>query len=123
MRFLPEVALCRLAEGLARALGTRVRTVFESAAGELEMWSKSAISQLDAQITERQRSYDQRIEAIDRIQQAATGLAERIAEIEASEDVLNLQEAKLRELTAQLVLPTAPGIGATANASAVLQTA
>ena len=46
-----------------------------------------------------------------------------IAEIEASEDVLNLQEAKLRELTAQLVLPTAPGIGATANASAVLQTA
>jgi hypothetical protein len=100
-----------------------VRTVFESAAGELEMWSKSAISQLDAQITERQRSYAQRIEAIDRIQQAATGLAERIAEIEASEDVLNLQEAKLRELTSQLVLPSASGTTGAAIAGAELQTA
>lgn len=120
---LLKLAQSEFSERLARALGTRVRTVFESAAGELEMWSKSAISQLDAQITERQRSYDQRIEAIDRIQQAATGLAERIAEIEASEDVLNLQEAKLQELTSQLVLPSASGIGGAAAAGAELQTA
>ena len=120
---LLKLAQSEFSERLARALGTRVRTVFESAAGELEMWSKSAISQLDAQITERQRSYAQRIEAIDRIQQAATGLAERIAEIEASEDVLNLQEAKLRELTSQLVLPAASGTTGAAVAGAELQTA
>lgn len=106
------------AERLVRALGTRVRTVYESAAGELELWSKTATAQLDAQITERKRSFEQRIEAIDRIQQAATGLSERIAEIEASEDVLNLQEAKLHELTAQLLVP-ASSAGGTSEGAAV----
>ena len=71
----------------------------------MELWSKTATAQLDAQVTERQRSFSQRIEAIDRIRSAATGLNDRIAEIEASEDVLNLQEAKLQELTAQLLSP------------------
>ena len=50
-------------------------------------------------------------------------MAERIAEIEASEDVLNLQEAKLRELTSQLVLPAASGTTGAAVAGAELQTA
>ena len=100
-----KLAQTEFAERLVRALGTRVRTVFESAAAEMELWSKTATAQLDAQVTERQRSFSQRIEAIDRIRSAATGLNDRIAEIEASEDVLNLQEAKLQELTAQLLSP------------------
>ena len=103
-----KLAQPEFAERLVRALGTRVRTVFESAAGELELWSKTAIAQLDAQITERQRSFGQRIEAIDRIRAAATGLNERIGEIEASEDVLNLLEIKLHELTSQLIPAVAP---------------
>ena len=103
-----KLAQPEFAERLVRALGTRVRTVFESAAGELELWSKTAIAQLDAQITERQRSFGQRIEAIDRIRAAATGLNERIGEIEASEDVLNLLEVKLHELTSQLIPAAAP---------------
>ena len=98
-----KLAQPEFAERLVRALATRVRTVFESAAGELEQWSKTATAQLDAQIGERQRSFGQRIEAIDRIRAAATGLNDRIGEIEASEDVLNLLEVKLNELTSQLI--------------------
>ncbi|CAM3342763.1 dynamin family protein [Paracidovorax anthurii] len=87
---------------LVRALGMRLRTVFESAANDLELWSKSATAQLDAQLRERKRSFARRIEAVDRIQHAASGLAERIAEIEQAEQELIQLESRLHELTEQL---------------------
>jgi hypothetical protein len=40
-------------------------------AGDVELWSKTAAAQLDAQLRERRRNFGRRIEAIDRIQQAA----------------------------------------------------
>ena len=52
---------------------------------------------------ERRRSGSRRIEAADRIQQAASGLVERIAEIEAGEDELIQLEQRLQELTSQLI--------------------
>ena len=70
------------------------------------IWSKSATAQLDAQLRERRRSFSRRIEAVDRIQQAASGLVERISEIEASEAELDLLELKLHELTSQLAPPS-----------------
>lgn len=90
-------------ERLVRALAMRLRTLLESAANELELWSKSATAQLDAQLRERKRSFSRRIEAVDRIQQAAGGLIERITEIEESELVLNQLERHFQELTAELI--------------------
>ncbi|MDU7590144.1 MAG: dynamin family protein, partial [Acidovorax sp.] len=55
------------------------------------------------QLRERRRSFSRRIEAVDRIQQAASGLVERIAEIEAGEDELIQLEQRLQELTSQLI--------------------
>ena len=63
---------------------TRLRVVYESALGEVELWNKSAAAQLDAQLRERRRNFGRRLEAIERIQQAATGLDDRIAEIEVA---------------------------------------
>jgi acyl carrier protein phosphodiesterase len=71
--------------------------------GEVELWSKSAASQLDAQMRERRRNFTRRIEAINRIQQAAGGLEERIQEIEQQEDSLNRMDTKLSELTDYLI--------------------
>jgi hypothetical protein len=88
---------------LVRALAMRLRTVYESMANDLELWSKSATAQLDAQLRERRRSFARRIEAVDRIQHAATGLVERITEIEAGEEELVQLERRLTELTAQLI--------------------
>ncbi|GAA4424411.1 dynamin family protein [Acidovorax lacteus] len=98
-----KLAQPEFAQRLVRALATRLRTVYESAANDLELWSKSATAQLDAQLRERRRSFSRRIEAVDRIQQAATGLVERITEIEASEEQLGWIEKRLQELTGQLV--------------------
>ncbi|MCM2345388.1 dynamin family protein [Acidovorax soli] len=98
-----KLAQPEFAERLVRALAMRLRTVYESAANDLELWSKSATAQLDAQLRERRRSFTRRIEAVDRIQHAATGLVERISEIEAGEEELIQLERRLTELTAQLI--------------------
>ncbi len=89
-------------ERLVRALATRLRVVYESALGEVELWNKSAASQLDAQLRERRRNFSRRLEAIERIQSAASGLDERIGEINVQEDVLNNLDNKLTELTSYL---------------------
>ncbi len=91
------------AERLVRALATRLRVVYESALSEVELWNKSASSQLDAQLRERRRNFARRIEAIERIQKAASGLDERIAEIGEQENVLNELDATLLDLTSHLV--------------------
>jgi hypothetical protein len=98
-----KLAQPEFADRLVRALGTRLRTVYESALGEVELWNKSAAAQLDAQLRERRRNFTRRLEAIERIQQAATGLDDRIAEIAAQETSLDELDAKLAELTGHLV--------------------
>lgn len=90
-------------ERLVRALATRLRVIYETALGEVELWNKSAASQLDAQLRERRRNFGRRLEAIERIQQAASGLDERIAEIDDQENVLNELDTKLTELTSHLM--------------------
>ena len=94
-------------ERLVRALGTRLRVVYESALNEVELWNKSASSQLDAQLRERRRTFGRRLKAIERIQQAATGLDERIAEIDEQEISLTELQIKLLELTSPF-LPLLP---------------
>jgi hypothetical protein len=98
-----RLAQPEFADRLVRALGTRLRTVYESALGEVELWNKSAAAQLDAQLRERRRNFTRRLEAIERIQQAASGLDDRIAEIAAQEGSLDELDAKLTELTGHLV--------------------
>ncbi|HEY8049465.1 MAG TPA: dynamin family protein [Ramlibacter sp.] len=98
-----RLAQPEFADRLVRALATRLRVVYESALGEVELWNKSSAAQLDAQLRERRRNFGRRLEAIERIQQAATGLDERIAEIDQQEAALDALEAKLIELTDYLV--------------------
>jgi len=98
-----KLAQPEFADRLVRALATRLRVVYESALGEVELWNKSAAAQLDAQLRERRRNFGRRIEAIERIQQAATGLDDRIGEIESQESTLIQLDTKLTELTAHLI--------------------
>ncbi len=98
-----RLAQPEFADRLVRALATRLRVVYESALGELELWNKSAAAQLDAQLRERRRNFGRRLEAIERIQQAASGLDERISELDGQDAALQALDAKLTDLTAQLV--------------------
>jgi hypothetical protein len=98
-----RLAQAEFADKLVRALATRLRTIHETALGEVELWSKTAAAQLDAQLRERRRNFARRIEAIDRIQQATGGLADRIGEIRAQEVAMTELETKLGELTNYLI--------------------
>ena len=98
-----KLAQPEFSERLVRALATRLRVVYETALGEVELWNKSAAAQLDAQLKERRRNFARRLEAIERIEQAAAGLDERIDEIGAHERTLDELDGKLDELTARLL--------------------
>jgi hypothetical protein len=116
-----KLAQPEFADRLVRALATRLRVIYESALGEVELWNKSAAAQLDAQLRERRRNFGRRIEAIERIQQAASGLDDRIGEIEAQEAALDMLDAKLAELTAHLT--NTPLMAKQAAAQPALKTA
>lgn len=119
LHYLGVGNLLKLAQGdfcdrLVRALGSRVRTVNEAAMTEVERWSKAAGAQLDAQLKERRRNFVRRIESVERIQNAAGGLDERLGEIRAQEQELHLLDERLQELTALLtsqepIPPAVPG--------------
>ncbi|TWO70346.1 dynamin family protein [Caenimonas sedimenti] len=115
-----RLAQPEFADRLVRALATRLRVIYESALGEVELWNKSAAAQLDAQLRERRRNFGRRIEAIERIQQAASGLDDRISEIESQEATLDQLDAKLAELTAHLT-STSVSAGAANSDSALKQ--
>ncbi|MGE4240920.1 dynamin family protein [Ramlibacter sp.] len=116
-----RLAQPEFADRLVRALATRLRVVYESALGEVELWNKSAAAQLDAQLRERRRNFGRRIEAIERIQEAASGLDDRIGEIDAQEAALDQLDAKLAELTSHLTNP--PAADTAASNEPVLKTA
>ena len=98
-----RLAQPEFAEQLARALMSRMRMIYDTAINKVELWNKSAAAQLDAQLRERRRNFSRRIEAVSRIQQAAGGLDERIRELQSQQAQLHLTEAKLAELTDQLM--------------------
>ena len=87
---------------LVRALSNRLRGVHELVLTELELWSKAAAAQLDAQVRERRLNFVRRIDAIDRIQVASGGLDARIAEVQLQMDTAVALEQKLTELTESL---------------------
>lgn len=98
-----RLAQPEFADRLVRALATRLRVVFESALGEVELWNKSAASQLDAQLRERRKNFTKRLEAIERIQNAAVTLDERISELNSQDARSTELDVKLAELTKLLV--------------------
>jgi hypothetical protein len=98
-----RLAQPEFADRLVRALATRLRVVFESALGEVELWNKSAASQLDAQLRERRKNFAKRLEAIERIQNAAVTLDERILELDGQDTKSAELDKKLAKLAALLV--------------------
>jgi hypothetical protein len=98
-----KLAQPEFSDRLVRALSSRLRGIHEAALADVELWSKSAASQLDAQLRERRRTFTRRMEAIDRIQQAAGGLEDRIQDIERQAETISQIDAKLLELTTYLI--------------------
>ena len=83
------------AEQFRRMLLSKLRVVFENAAGEIELWSKAAQGQIETQLRERRSGYTRRREALQRVQAAAGELEQRIAEVQTHDDHLAAMLARL----------------------------
>jgi hypothetical protein len=92
----------RFMEQFRRMLLSKLRTIFENATGEVELWHKSASSQTDSQLRERRRDFKRRREALERVSSAAGELEARIAEIEeddrAQQQLLVRMQAQATDL-------------------------
>jgi hypothetical protein len=91
------------AEQFRRMLLSKLRVVFESAASDLELWSKAASGQVDLQLRERRRGFKRRREALERIQAAAGELEQRIAEVESQDEHLAELQRQLLRVTDELL--------------------
>ena len=98
-----KLAQSAFSERLVRALATRLHVIFDCALAEIELWSKAAAAQLDAQLRERRRNFARRLEAIERMQQAAGGLDERIDDMGRQATALQQIDSKLEQVTDHLV--------------------
>ena len=97
-----QLARAGFSEKLVRALLTRVRSIFETALGDIELWNKATTSQLDTQLRERRRAYGRRIDAVERIQDAAGSLDQRIHDLQQEQQALQATAQRLRELGHEL---------------------
>ena len=91
------------AEQFRRMLVSKLRVVFENAAGELEIWSKGASNQVEVQLRERRRAFARRREALQRVQAAAGELEQRIAEVQAQDEHLAQTNARFDAAAADAV--------------------
>ncbi len=116
-----KLAQPEFAERLAKALMSRLKTVFESVSEDVELWNKSAAAQLDMQLRERRLNFSRRIEAMERIQQAAGGLDGRIQELRQQQQVATLARDQLAGLVSLTDAPApvsgSEAISATEDAS------
>lgn len=78
-------------EQLQRMLVSKLRTVFETAQGEVEAWNQAASTMIDSQYRERRRSFKRRAEALERILQATDELERRLTEVETQDQRLLTQ--------------------------------
>ncbi len=97
-----RLAQANFMEQFRRMLLAKLRVVFESASGEIEMWNKSISAQIDGQLRERRRSFRHRRESLERVQAAAGELELRIVELEEQDERLQTQGSRARALLGAL---------------------
>jgi hypothetical protein len=85
-----------------RMLVSKLRVVFENAAGDIEMWSKSTTAQIESQMRDRRRGFKRRREALERIQSASGDLEHRIAEVQSQDERLQQWLARVDALAGAL---------------------
>ncbi|RMX14785.1 dynamin family protein [Vandammella animalimorsus] len=89
-----KLSSTEFSERLVSAISMRLRSVFEAASNELELWNKASTAQLDVQLKERRHSFINRSETAERIEQADLDLTERLQELQ--DDSANLKDIALQ---------------------------
>ncbi len=86
------------ADQFRRLLLSKLRVVFESAASEIELWSKGASAQVESQLRERRQGYTRRRDALERVQAASGDLEQRITDLQHTDAQLDAAQLRLEAL-------------------------
>lgn len=86
------------AERLLRVLVGHVRAVHEAAQAELMRWHRLCEAQFDAELRERQASFTRRLQALERVEQAAGQIDERLQDLTAQVLRLDAQAERVAAL-------------------------
>lgn len=97
-----RLSQARFMEQFRRMLVSKLRVVFEGASGELELWNKTASSQIDSQLRDRRRNFKRRRESLERVRTASDELESRLHEVEAQEERLRGLQARLQVMVADI---------------------
>jgi hypothetical protein len=100
-------------ERFVRMLVSKLRVVFETAARDIELWHQSASAQMEAQLRDRRRAFRKRRESLERIQQAAGDLEERVTDVETQSARVEalIADAQLRCETLAVIARRGPVMG------------
>jgi hypothetical protein len=102
-----RLAQPRFMEQFKRMLLSKLRVVFESAGAEIELWSRAALTQINAQVGERRAGFERREASIARVEKAAGELELRLAELAAQDAALQQQLRRLGGIVEALRDPLA----------------
>lgn len=124
LQYLGLSNLWRLAQAsftdrLAQAVLSRLKSVFEAATTEVEAWSQAVTAQLDTQLRERRQSLGLRLQAVQRIQQAAGGLDERLQDLQRQRAALDAARQTWPALCGDLPDPAAPVVPVAATSASL----
>ncbi|HEY2187940.1 MAG TPA: dynamin family protein [Caldimonas sp.] len=97
-----RLAQPKFMEQFRRMLVSKLRVVFENASSELELWNKAVSAQVDSQLRERRKAFKRRTETLEKVQNAAGELENRIAEIDGHDRRLQEFQARVGDLAEAL---------------------
>ena len=84
------------------SVASRATQVFELANSETEAWRKALLAPMEAQVREHKAQLQQRLESVSRVHAATGTLDDRIAELEASMELVAMQLDQLAHLNGQI---------------------
>ncbi len=92
----------RFMEPFRRMLLGKLRSVFETASGEIDLWSRAGSAQIEGQLRERRVGFMRRRESLERIQGAAGELETRLGELAVQDERAQQLQARLQSLVQAL---------------------
>ncbi|MNN10671.1 hypothetical protein D3C81_1236010 [compost metagenome] len=97
----------QLVQNAFSTMASRVLENFRDLNRDIEVWLKSVMTPLEAQVREHQKQLRRRVDSIERIHEATDTLESRIAQLEEVLNGLDERSGKIEGFAQRLLLPAA----------------
>ena len=98
-----RLAQTEFAQRLVGALDARLRRLCDGVLSDLDLWRKTQLGALDEQVGLRRANFVHRLETIEKVQQVAGGIDQRLSQLTERQLGVDALARKLAEQTACLI--------------------